>query len=182
MNSQKHLQKLFAATVLSATLSLGFQDANAAPRNDVKAAKKEVKQERKDVKQARKDVRKADTVQERREAKQDVREERHDVKDARKDVKQEKREERRDDNRWNNNRGTYNNGNSNSNYRTFTGTVSDVDSNGKFGLRVGNQSYDVFINRQLPRNLDRGDTVRVYGVRSGENNIQNATVSIINNR
>jgi hypothetical protein len=30
--------------------------------------------------------------------------------------------------------------------------------------------------------LNRGDVVRVYGVRSGSNDIRNANVSIVNNR
>jgi hypothetical protein len=187
MNSKIHLKKLFAVTVLGAGLTLGFaQTGNAADR-DVKEARKEVKQERRDVK----------------EAKKDVKEERRDLKEARKDVKQEKREDRRDGN-WNNghsNNGNWNNrpntnyhkpnynkptfnygrNNSNSNYRTFTGTVTKV-SNNRFDIRVGNITYNVAASSRPPRSLDRGDVVRVYGERFGQNDIRNASVSIINNR
>jgi len=175
MTSHNTLKKLFAATVLSAGLAFTFSPANAAPRNDVKAAKKEVKQEKKDVKKAQKQVRKADSPQERREARQDVREERRDVKDARQDVREEKRDVHN-----NNNNGNWNNNNSNK--RTFTGTVIGVSSNRRFQLRVGNQTFDVSSSSQLPRGFDRNDIVRVYGTRSGNNDIVNSSVSIINNR
>ena len=180
MTIHKNLKKLFAVTVLGSAMALNFSSvANAAPSRDVKEARKEVKDERKDVKAARKDVRKADTPQERREAKQDVREERRDVKDARKDLKQEKREDRRDNN-WNHR--PNNNYRPNYNFRTFTGTVVGVDSNRKFQLRVGNETFDVSANSQLPRGFSRGDIVRVYGVRSGSDDINNASLTIVNNR
>lgn len=196
MNTKKRLTNLLAVVALGAGIAMFSPAADARPRDrDVKEERKELQEERKDLKKARKEVRKADSDEERREARQDVREERHDVKDARQDVREERRENR-NDNDWNNddnrgtyNRGTYNNRNSNNgrynqnnDYRTFTGRVTDVDSNGEFKLRVGNQTLDVYTNNRLPRGLDEGDTVRVYGVRYGDNDVRNANVSIINNR
>ena len=201
-STRQRLTNLLAVVAVGAGITMGFSaTADAAPRDrDVREARKEVQDERKDLKKARKEVRKADTKEERREARQNVREERKDVKKAKKDVQQKRRENRRDGN-WNNNnnynynnRGTYNRGtynnrntnngryNSNSDYRSFTGTVTDVNSHRGFKLRVGNQSFDVLVNNQFPRGFDEGDVVRVYGLRNGDNNISNASVSIVNNR
>jgi hypothetical protein len=84
------------------------------------------------------------------------------------------------DNRWDN--GRYGNGRSNQNdYRTFTGTVTKV-SNNRFDIRVNGSTYNVDSSSRLPRGLDRGDIVRVYGERYGNNDIRNASVSIIENR
>jgi hypothetical protein len=38
------------------------------------------------------------------------------------------------------------------------------------------------VSRRLPRNLDRGDVVRVYGRRYGDNDIRNASINILRNR
>jgi len=194
MNAKKRLTNLFAVVALGAGIAMFSPAADAKPRDrDVKEERKELKKERKDLKKARKEVRKADSAEERREARENVREERRDVKDARKDVREERRENR-NDNDWNNNRGTYNRGtynnrnsnngryNQNNDYRTFTGRVTDVNSNGEFKLRVGNQALDVFTNNRLPRGFDEGDVVRVYGRRTGSNDVRNANVSIVNNR
>jgi hypothetical protein len=68
------------------------------------------------------------------------------------------------------------------NYRTFTGTVEDVDSNSKFELRSDGRTYDVYVSGRLPRGLDKHDMVRVYGYRYGNNDIRDAHVTIIRNR
>ena len=74
-----------------------------------------------------------------------------------------------------------NDNNDNNGYRTYTGRVEDVDSDQRFELDVNGTNYDVLTSSRLPRGLDEGDTVRVYGRRSGDNNITNATVSILDN-
>ena len=74
-----------------------------------------------------------------------------------------------------------NNGNNNG-YNTFTGRVSDVKSAKRFDLVVNGTTYNVMTSSRLPRRLDEDDQVRVYGRRTGNNDITNATVSILNNR
>lgn len=66
-------------------------------------------------------------------------------------------------------------------YETFTGTVTKVDSSRRFDIRADGKNYNVFLNSGT-RRLDRGDVVRVYGERSGSNDIRNASVTIIRNR
>ena len=73
------------------------------------------------------------------------------------------------------------NGNSSS-LRTFIGRVTDVESDKRFDMVSGGQTYNVTVSSRLSRRLKRGDMVRVFGARSGDNNITNATVSITNNR
>jgi hypothetical protein len=205
-STKNRLAGLLTATVLGMSAAASFSTiAVADPRHeskDVKAARKDVKEARKDVKRERKDLRKADTTQERREERHDVREAKKDVKEARHDVRTERREDRNGNNsRWNNgyhsgngysgnsnnsnrngHNSGYNNGSSYSDsFRTFTGTVTKV-SNNRFDIRVGNTTYNVASSSRLPRNLDRGDIVRVYGQRFGQNDIRNASVSMINNR
>jgi membrane protein implicated in regulation of membrane protease activity/translation initiation factor IF-1 len=68
------------------------------------------------------------------------------------------------------------------NTRTFTGRVSNVVSDQRFDLRVGSTTYNVISTSRLPRRLNEGDQVRVYGRRTGSNDISNATVVVINNR
>ena len=84
----------------------------------------------------------------------------------------DKRRDRRRDDRWDKRR---------ENYRTFTGTVGKVHSSRQFQLKSGGRTYDVFA-RDMPRRLDRGDTVRVTGIRSGSDDIRNAYVTILRNR
>jgi Ni/Co efflux regulator RcnB len=67
-------------------------------------------------------------------------------------------------------------------YRTFTGTVSRVNSDSKFELRYNGDTYDVYVSGRMPRSLDRNDVVRVYGYRSGNNDIRNASVTVLRNR
>jgi hypothetical protein len=68
-----------------------------------------------------------------------------------------------------------------SRYESFTGTVTRTDGRNKFDLRVGGRTYNVYPNSSN-RRIDRGDVVRVYGQRTGNNDIRNASVSIIRNR
>lgn len=67
-------------------------------------------------------------------------------------------------------------------YRSFTGTVSKVNSDSKFELRYDGKTYDVYVSGRLPRRLDRNDVVRVYGYRYGNNDIRNASVTVLRNR
>jgi membrane protein implicated in regulation of membrane protease activity len=73
-------------------------------------------------------------------------------------------------------------GNNRNGYTTYTGRVTDVDSNQNFDIEVNGTTYNVYAKERLPRRLNRGDYVRVYGVRSGDNDIRNATVAILDNR
>jgi len=79
-----------------------------------------------------------------------------------------------------NNGNNNNNGNSND-FRTFTGRVTEVQNDTRFELRVNGTDYDVVTASIVPRGLKEGDTVRVYGRRNGENNITNATVTVLDN-
>ena len=77
------------------------------------------------------------------------------------------------------------NGDDNNNdgdYRTFTGRVSNVDSDQRFDIVVDGKTYNVATSSRVPRGLDEDDRVRVYGLRTGDNNIVNATVAIVDNR
>jgi hypothetical protein len=95
------------------------------------------------------------------------------------------------DNRWNNNGHHWGNNNNNNNnkwdnnnrwgnYQTFTGTVTEVESNSEFEVRIGGSTYDVYPSGTTQR-VNKGDTVRIYGQRSGNNDIRNANVVIISN-
>ncbi len=70
----------------------------------------------------------------------------------------------------------------NNDYRSYTGVVTNVRSDSKFDIRADGTTYNVTLSKNAPRRLDRNDYVRVYGMRSGENNINNASVSILRNR
>lgn len=87
-------------------------------------------------------------------------------------------------NRWDNNGHRWGNNNGNNrwgNYQTFTGTVTDVESNSKFEVRVGGNTYDVYPSGTA-RRVDEGDIVRIYGRRYGNNDIRNANVVVVRNR
>jgi hypothetical protein len=75
-----------------------------------------------------------------------------------------------------------NNNNSWGEYRTFSGTVTKIDSRSKFEVRIGNDTYDVYPSGLTPRQLSRNDVVRIYGRRYGNNDIRNANVVIVQNR
>jgi hypothetical protein len=177
-------------------------------RQNVKQERKEVKEARKDVREQRKDVKDArrDLKKEKREDHRDYKSKDHrydnnrgrtdnDWNRGRTDNDWNRRHTDNDrnrgrtdndwnrgrtDNDWNRHRSD-NDWNNRSDYRTYTGTVTRVNSNSQFQLRVGGQTYDVSANRRLPA-LSRGDVVRVYGVRTGGNDINNANVAIVNNR
>lgn len=67
-------------------------------------------------------------------------------------------------------------------YRTFTGIVVKVRHGSKFELRYNGKTYDVYVSGRLPRRLDKHDVVRVHGYRYGNNDIRNASVTIVRNR
>ena len=69
----------------------------------------------------------------------------------------------------------------NGDYKSYTGVVTNVRNSREFDVRVGGTTYNVYANNSA-RNLDKGDTVRVYGQRTGDNDIRNASVSITRNR
>lgn len=67
-------------------------------------------------------------------------------------------------------------------YQTFTGRVTDIESNQRFDIMVGSTLYNVKPSSPISRRLNRGDMVRVYGLRSGTNDIINANVVIVGGR
>jgi hypothetical protein len=68
------------------------------------------------------------------------------------------------------------------NYQTFTGTVTDVESASKFDVRIGGKIYNVYPSGNAARRVDKGDIVRIYGQRYGDNDIRNANVVVVRNR
>lgn len=66
-------------------------------------------------------------------------------------------------------------------YQTFSGTVTSVRSSREFDVRVGSTTYNVYANNTA-RNLSNGDAVRIYGQRTGGNDIRNASVTVTRNR
>jgi len=78
--------------------------------------------------------------------------------------------------------GTYH-PNNYSSYHTFTGVVTKTfHGDDKVDVRINGRVFNVYVSRRLPRNLDRGDVVRVYGRRYGDNDIRNASINILRNR
>ena len=69
----------------------------------------------------------------------------------------------------------------NRNNATFSGTVTNVRSGNSFDLRANGRTYNVYLSSSLPRGLNRGDEVRVYGRPYGDNDIRNASVRITDN-
>lgn len=77
----------------------------------------------------------------------------------------------------------YDNGDNNgyrNDYRSYTGIVTEVRNDREFNVGVGGATYNVYTTAST-LDLDRGDTVRVYGQRYGVNNIRNANVTIVRN-
>jgi hypothetical protein len=66
--------------------------------------------------------------------------------------------------------------------QTFTGKVTKIRTGDSFDISVGSKNYNVYTASRLPRRLDKGDVVQVSGVRTGDNDISNATVSLVRNR
>ena len=175
-------------------------------RREVKEEKKELKEARKDLKKADTPEERREAKKDVREERRDVKDAKRDVKEERRENRGNNYNwnKKGSNNNYNYNKrnpglnprypgynGNYNNGRYNdgrytnngrynNDYRTFTGKVVDID-NGVLKVRIGNQNFDVFTNNR-PRGLDEGDIVRIYGVRSGSDDIRNASVSIINNR
>ncbi len=87
---------------------------------------------------------------------------RYDRRDDRWDRRNDRRNDRRD-------------------YASYTGTVTKVHNSRQFDLRANGRTYNVHLNSS-ERRIDRGDIVRVYGERKYNNDIRNASASIIRNR
>ena len=63
----------------------------------------------------------------------------------------------------------------------FTRRVTDVESDQHFDISVDGKTYNVSAWTRLPRRLEEGDMVRVYDRRTNDNDITNASVTIIDN-
>lgn len=66
--------------------------------------------------------------------------------------------------------------------QTFVGVVTKVKSSSEFDIRVKGKTYNVYVSGRLPRRLNRNDRVSVYGYRYGNNDIRDASVTILRNR
>jgi hypothetical protein len=60
--------------------------------------------------------------------------------------------------------------------------VTDVESASKFDVRIGGKIYNVYPSGNAARRVDKGDIVRIYGQRYGDNDIRNANVVVVRNR
>jgi Ni/Co efflux regulator RcnB len=68
-------------------------------------------------------------------------------------------------------------------FRSFTGIVTRIDyGDGEFDLRMDGETYNVYINRDIPYRLREGDLVEVHGQRYGRNDIRNADFDILRGR
>ena len=65
--------------------------------------------------------------------------------------------------------------------QSYIGIVTSVRSNREFDVRVGSKIYNVYASSDT-RGLSKNDEVRVYGQRSGDNDIRYARVNITRNR
>lgn len=72
--------------------------------------------------------------------------------------------------------------NRNNDYRSYAGVITKINSKRQFDIRVDGKTYNVTLSGNAPRGLDRNDYVRVYGKRSGNNDIKNASVSVLRHR
>ncbi len=109
-------------------------------------------------------------------------------KEERKERKQDRREDRRDARRnrpgYGNYRPGYGNprpGGINNGARGYTGEVVNVVSANRVDVRISGRLYNVYLVSRLPRGLNRGDVVRVDGVRSGTNDIRQARLQLLRN-
>lgn len=66
-------------------------------------------------------------------------------------------------------------------FDTYFGEVTDVKNSREFDVRVDGRTYNVYADNSIKR-LSRGDTVRIYGKRTGSNDIRGAKVNITRNR
>lgn len=65
---------------------------------------------------------------------------------------------------------------------SFVGRVTKVHSATSFDIRVDDHIFNVYLDSRVPRRLDERDLVRVDGVRMDNNDIRDASVTILNNR
>ncbi len=180
INRQTKGTALVAGALAILSAGILVPSAQAKPNKEQKEARKEVRRERRDV-------RHADTPEEKRE-------ERRELRDAKRDLRRERREYRpgygNGTYRPGYGNGTYrpgsNNGNYNSGYGNSlgasTGEVVNVVSASRVDVRINGRVYNVFLVSRLPRGLNRGDLVRVDGVRRNNNDIHDARVQIVRNR
>jgi len=189
-----------AVGVLSLGTSFGIAAPTlAAPRDrDVRQERRDVNKARNEVKDERRDMRRANTPAERRNERRDVKEAREDLREERQELKRERRQNGSTDRPgWNrpgynnNNRPVYNNGNrpiyrpGNGNGYTgrgYVGTVTRVRSSQSFDVNIGGNTFNVYTVSNVPRALSVGDQVRINGVQQYNNDIRNASVSILRNR
>jgi len=67
-------------------------------------------------------------------------------------------------------------------YRNFTGVVTRASyGENKIDVRIDGRIFNVYLSSRLPYHLNRGDVVRVYGRRYGNNDIRNSSVRILRN-
>ena len=189
---------------LSALGVVGASAVEAAPRdrdsrNDVREERRDVREAREDLQRERREAQRARGEGNRRREARDVEEAREDLRRERQELKRERREEGRGG-RYQN-RDAYRPGYTRPGYgrpsysrpgysrpswsnggQQYTGTVTRVRDDRSFDVRIGNAVYNVYTNSLLPRALDEGDVVRVSGLRQNNNDIRNASVSIISNR
>jgi membrane protein implicated in regulation of membrane protease activity len=58
----------------------------------------------------------------------------------------------------------------------FDGTVQNLRNSREFDLRSNGKTYNVYLDNDAPYGLRNGDTITVQGIRTGDNDIRNATV------
>jgi hypothetical protein len=198
---------LLGLALLGATTLVGTgSPASAAPRRDVKQARKDVKEAKREVREERKDLRQADTPRERNEARRELGNAKGDLQREKRDLRNERQDNRRPGYQTPNrpgyqtpnrpgyqtpNRPGYQSPNrpgyqtpNRPGYqgRSYTGTVTNVRSNQSFDVNVGGKTFNIYTTSRLPRGLTRGDLVQVRGTQQFNNDIRNASVSIVRNR
>jgi membrane protein implicated in regulation of membrane protease activity len=66
--------------------------------------------------------------------------------------------------------------------QSYTGTVTSLRSANSCDVRINGNTFNVYTDTRLPRGLSVGDQVRINGVQQYNNDIRQATVSILRNR
>ena len=211
MNTISTKKILLGVGLLGAlTLTSSLSPASARPRQnaDVKAARQDVKEARRDVRQERRDVRQADTREERRNAKQDVNRAQRDLQREQAQLRNQRQQGRPggynrpgynnnggynnggyNNGSYNNSGGYYNNGyNNNGGYnnggygQSYTGQVTNVRSGQSFDVNINGNTFNVYTVSNVPRGLSVGDVVRINGIQQYNNDIRQASVSVLRNR
>ena len=84
---------------------------------------------------------------------------------------------RRNDNNDRDNNNWPNFGDNRRDFNTYTGEVTDVQSDRKFEVRIDGRNYDVTTDSST-RRVNRGDIVRITGRREGNNDIREARLTV----